>query len=978
MQLTTKWYLYSKRLIFKSSIQTKILLSLFLAVLQIQLSAQDKEPIDVSVAEKVWPIVEYQFENTIDNDSLELMFALVKGYCDGDIDCTINNYLQLKMNFEWEKFNLPVAIEITNQILYLSNKHHKLESKAEAYNDLFRYHSALGINKLGTIYLDSAIVVYQELDDDLRYILCKESKIKSFKNDENLEFIIQEMNALLEEAKTKNNPKLEFLLHRQIINDKVEAGLYEEVEMHLNKIQEFLNTDSINIFNTFDTLEYFRLKGAFYFSQEKWSEAEKYYIESLNYSIELPDKWREIHVLYKLSEINWNSNNKRIALSYLDKGLKESTEVNMHDLLSEGYGLKKQYAEEEQDYKTAYLSQQKLDAHIAELNNRADGFNIEQYYLQIEKDKLETEKKNSELELSVSNNRLRTAIIILISFLLMSASFFFAYMNAQKRKKQLEQQNELIKKQAEELTKLDVAKSRFFANASHEFRTPLSLMLGPINSLLKGGQVNTQQKELLEIADKNGEHLKQLVSDILDLSKSELGILELNKETVQLYPYLIESFEQFVVLAKQKNINYSYDTEIHADVLVNIDIQKCKQIITNILSNAFKYTPLGGTIRCRSFISDDIINISIADTGQGIHSDDLPHLFERYFQTLETNKIAEGGSGIGLALCKEYIGLMKGEIEVESTLGEGTVFSIKIPLEIIQNSNVGQASISNPNSVVKISKSQNVGNRPIHSIIENQSKPIILLVEDNLDLQKFYAIILKNQYEIIIANNGAEALDILFPKTFNPSNNSYKNIDLIISDLMMPIMNGYEFLEQVKSKDASRHIPTIVVTGKAEETDEIEVLRIGVDSYITKPFVEDDLLFQIRHLLSNQEERIHYHQEETSQENYTLSQEDMLWLKEFEKYIIENIKNDILDLAGLATHFAMSKSTLTRQLKKVTGMTPKKYLLEMRLEKARKLLDQNNKLSINQLASNVGFSDSRHFSRSFKNRFGKLPSEYNN
>ncbi len=976
MQLMIKACLYLKSSIAPlfSLYHKRRYVLLFFLVIHLPLFASENIPEHDTVTQKIWPIVEKQFENSIDDDSLQFMFALVKGYCEGNYNCIFNTYDLLRENFERKKSNLIISISISKEMLRISQEQ-QLEHKARSHSNLYRYYHALGVKKLSTIYLDSCILLYQQLGDDSRYIISKEAKIEALLGVEKIDNTVLKMDLLLEEAKEKNNLSLEYFILRKVVFIKTKAQRYEEVETHLKEMQDYLFSDTINTFTTFDTMEFFRSKGLLYFDQNQWKKAEKYYFKALPIAIKIPDKWREIHTLYKLSEINWNLNNKPTAKTYLENALKESSIIEFHDLLMKGYSLKKRYAEQEQDYKTAYLSQKKEDFHNEELNKRAAGFNVENYYLQIEKEKLEAEKKNNELQLNLDNNHLRSTITTLSFFLILSSSFIFAFFHIRKRKNKLEAQNKIIKKQTEELSKLDIAKSRFFANASHEFRTPLALMFGPINTLLKENQLNERQKELLQLTHKNGEQLKNLVSDILDLSKSELGILELNQKPVLLYPCLMNCFNQFVEFAQQKNINYSYEAEIHADIVVNIDEKKCKQIITNILLNSFKFTPATGTIRCRAYFSDENIIISIADTGEGIHPNDLPHLFDRYFQTNQTNKSAEGGSGIGLALCKEYINLFNGKIDVESTLGEGTVFSIVIPLEIVKKTNVGQASPNNKNSIIKIPSKKKLQNKPNESLSQNNKKPILLLVEDNLDLQKYYSLILQNRYQILIANNGAEALQLLFPS--NSSNINYQNIDLIISDLMMPIMDGYELLEKLKSSDKTRHIPTIVVTGKAEETDKIEVLRIGVDSYITKPFIEDELFIQINNLLKNQKEKLHFHQEEIQKNNIFLSQEDAQWLKDFENYIEENIKNELLSLTYLATTFAMSESTLTRQLKKLTGLTPKKYLQEMRLEKARKLLDKNNDWTITKIATEVGYSDAKYFSKSFKQRFGKLPSEYN-
>lgn len=602
---------------------------------------------------------------------------------------------------------------------------------------------------------------------------------------------------------------------------------------------------------------------------------------------------------------------------------------------------------------------------IVEIGNK---YNVAQQ----EKELLAT---NLQLEQEKGN---RNWLLVFAALIILFAGVLaFYYLRLQKA-------NQITWKQSEQLKSLDVAKSRFFANVSHELRTPLTLILGPIRSLLKENRLNEKQIQLLQMVNRNGKQLELLVAEILDLRKLEMGKMEVYAIPTRVSTFFSNYAAQFESLAHSRQIDFSFETNTGKDLLVQIDQEKCRQIFYNLLSNAFKFTPTGGRIKAKLTVNEGTFQLEVNDNGPGIHPDDLPHIFDRYFQTTRPDKPAEGGTGIGLALCHEYAQLFGGHIEVESVLGEGTLFRVAFPVILAEAEASAAPGLMEQLEDFPISAAEDTRKPALASTeTSGQAKPTILVVEDNPELQEYIRTILSEKYQVFSAEHGQAALSMMndelgmMNKKKRRAQNSSFNPDLILSDLMMPVMDGYQLLEKLKSNDATRHIPVIMLTARADIQDKLKALRIGVDDYLLKPFDEEELLARIENLLKNQiARRIAVADDPEPPTTAPLrSQPDQEWLEGFEGYVGQHLADDTLSVSTLAYHFAMSESTLLRQLKRLTGLSPVQYLQEVRLNEARRLLENRRYSSIAQVASKVGYDDTRSFSRSFKIRFGKLPSE---
>jgi len=561
-------------------------------------------------------------------------------------------------------------------------------------------------------------------------------------------------------------------------------------------------------------------------------------------------------------------------------------------------------------------------------------------------------------------------VLSLLSMVLGIVSFFKIRTRVLKKEiakatQKIESDKKIIEEQAEDLKELDKVKSRFFANVSHELRTPLTLMIGPIKDLMKQDGPVEQDRKLLDLLHRNTLNLRSIVNELLDLSKLENKKMELDEETVEFYSYIKNYVTQYESFGSSERIKFKSLIPENTESYIKLDKPKFEKIINNYFSNAVKFTSKNGQIEMHVSDLEDSIQISIKDTGPGIDPSDLPHVFNRFYQAKKVNVKLKGGTGIGLAFCKELAALMEGEVWAESTLGQGSTFYFKfkkkISDEIPIDTLVEEHSINDIQDQIIPIKREGLKD----DSRTDKKKLQILIAEDNPDLRAYFQMILKS-YEVIAFEHGKAALDHLLSSKRMP--------DLIISDLMMPVMDGLEFISKLKNNDSFRHIPMIVLTAKTDRSVKIKALRIGIDDYIHKPFDSEELLVRIGNIVSRNELKAEEFVSESPQpKNQFVSQEELIWLESFEATVITHLNSDILNVEYLCHMNAMSKSTLQRQLKKLTGLSPQKYIQEHRLNYARELLENKNYRTIAQVSNASGFKDPNTFARSFKNRFGITP-----
>lgn len=557
--------------------------------------------------------------------------------------------------------------------------------------------------------------------------------------------------------------------------------------------------------------------------------------------------------------------------------------------------------------------------------------------------------------------------------------------NAEMEKTEQQLRVDMAAQEAQRLSELDKMKSNFFANVTHELRTPLTLILGPLDNILKSKNLDNREFTQLKLMQQNGQDLLRLTNEILDLSKLEANKLTLNEVPVTLYPYLKRVVSMFETYAQKKGINLSFEYRAEAQLQVNLDENKFEKIINNLLSNAFKFTPKNGSVSVKLEDIGHSLQLEVADTGRGIHEDDLPHIFNRFYQSSKPNA-DEGGTGIGLALVQEFARLFGGSVRVESKEGFGSTFTVVFPKKQVMRPLGDSEALEIKNlQTAALEKAKGHAQPAENGKVEQlfiPSQSTILVVEDNYQIREYIESLLQASYRVFTAENGQEALDWL-----DKSAAAGHFPDLIISDVMMPIMDGFQLLSALKTAEQYRAIPVIMLTAKAELDDKLRALRIGVDAYLIKPFVEEELLARVGSLLKNALARRQYAAapEEPEPDSAAvqeptdaapIGQADLDWLAELESVVLQKLPDCDFNLDALGNAIFMSTRQIRRRLKLLTGLSFSEYLNEARFREARRLLEAKEVDSVKRLASEVGMRDVKYFSQQFKLHFGKGPSEY--
>jgi DNA-binding response OmpR family regulator/nitrogen-specific signal transduction histidine kinase len=536
--------------------------------------------------------------------------------------------------------------------------------------------------------------------------------------------------------------------------------------------------------------------------------------------------------------------------------------------------------------------------------------------------------------------------------------------------------------EAENLKEVDNMKSTFFANISHEFRTPLTLIFGPAKDII-GETSESKTKQNAGIIKRNADRLYGLVNQLLDLSKLEAGRMTLETSEQNIIPLLKGLVLSFTSLAERKKITLLFNT-IEDNLNAYIDTEKIEKIITNLLSNAFKFTPDGGTIIINVTTTSHntspldkggkqggSVEINIRDTGIGIPTERIDKIFDRFYQVDSSHTRESEGTGIGLALTKELVELHKGKIKVESKEGKGTTFTVLLPLgkehlkpdEIVEKDLKEDAALIFEKTEL-IPETENRNEKTgIDSLLDTE-KPLLLIVEDNSDVRNYIISHLAEDYRIEEAIDGEDGY-----------NKSIEQIpDLIVSDVMMPKMDGFELCEKVKTDERTSHIPIIMLTAKATSKDKIEGYETGADDYIMKPFDAAELKVRIKNLIGIRRKL----QKKFSSDGFNIPKElnmmDEQFMKRVLRVINEHISEEEFSIEELGKEAAMSRWQIYKKINALTGKSPSLFLRSVRLVKAKKMIKEN-KGTISEIAYSVGFSSPAYFSKCFSIEFGFPPSE---
>lgn len=535
----------------------------------------------------------------------------------------------------------------------------------------------------------------------------------------------------------------------------------------------------------------------------------------------------------------------------------------------------------------------------------------------------------------------------------------------------LRNQLKIEKVTTDSLRNLDQLKSHFFANISHEFRTPLTLILGQIESVMSSA-IDTKEKGKLQIANRNARRLLALINELLDLSKLEAGSMELKAAKHNIVSFLKSLFYSFESLAATKKIELGFVAATdHIPVLFDPD--KMEKVFYNLMSNAFKFTPENGKIEVAIALEkNNLVVIRIKDTGCGIPEDRLKNIFDRFYQVDGSNTREHEGTGIGLALAKELVELHKGKLTVKSCTGEGSEFILTLPVENNGlaydggkiSSDVETLSVEVP---ADIDETEPMVETDFPNQRVTQSREIILIVEDNDDVRSYIREQLEGDYQVNEARHGEEGVAMAEEKV----------PDLIITDVMMPKMDGYQFCKAIRINEKTSHIPLIMLTAKSALDDKIVGLESGVDAYITKPFSAKELRATVKNLIHQREQLRKRFSKSTviSPAEVSTFSTDQAFLGKTIKIIESNYGDEQFSVEMLAENLNMSVTQLNRKLNALIDQPPGQLIRSFRLQKAADLLEEKAG-SVSEICYKVGFSDNAYFSRAFKKQFGVSPSEY--
>jgi signal transduction histidine kinase/DNA-binding response OmpR family regulator/ligand-binding sensor domain-containing protein len=522
--------------------------------------------------------------------------------------------------------------------------------------------------------------------------------------------------------------------------------------------------------------------------------------------------------------------------------------------------------------------------------------------------------------------------------------------------------------EAKSIQELDIAKTRMYTNITHEFRTPLTVMLG-MNDAIKDYSNEGKTQKILEansMIDRNAKNLLSLINQMLELAKLESGKLRINNLQGNIVDYLKYRLESFQSYAIEKNISIEFET-YYDEVIMDFDVDKISHILGNLISNAIKFTSKGGAIKVFlnqiSKNDNNYIELKIKDNGIGIEADKLTHIFDRFYQVDDSNTRKAHGSGIGLSLVKELIKLMDGDVAVESEVNNGSVFTVILPITNdaeIAKTFEGQTS----NQWSERTFNTSFQDSAIESYNEDAS--LILVVEDNPDVLHYISVSLQNDYRIINAKNGEDGIS-----------KAIEHIpDIIISDVMMPLKDGFELCETIKADERTSHIPIVLLTGKADVDSKIEGLEHGADVYLEKPFNKRELLVRLKNLMVLRSEiQKRFTEKELSKTIEELPKLENEFLIKLRTIILENLEDEDFNAHKLSELAFISRTQIHRKLSALTGESTTYLIRKVKLEKAKELLSSGN-YNVSEVAYMVGFKTQAHFSRVFSETFSIPPSKY--
>lgn len=906
------------------------------------------------------------FETYPEKEALLMLSQLVDNKCDTADACKVELYKDLREPFEINS-QLNQARLITAEAIRFCKETERTYDEALMHIDQFRFYDALGIYGLSLSHLDTASNLLEAMGDSNALLRVKHYHARLSTIMESPEKGAAEMEELVISALNIGDTLQWLSTCFSLIHVYISSGNYDRSLYHFDKVLNYLN-NHISDNNVIWIQRFYQKKGQYFLGKKERESALIYLDSALSLSAEANDNYTNVHLLLERANLLNELGRYDEAFAYLEKGKLLAKEESIIDLLLFATEIEMDVALNTGNFKRAFLASQEANGFDSIRQSRLGSFNLENYYLRLERSQAEQRGRQEAQSLRISELKFRITAGIVLTVSVLFIILYWAFRRQKASSLKLKAQNNLINRQKDDLKKLDEAKAQFYSKISHELRSPLTLVLAPLKRLFKSNQLNQEQETLLLALGKGADQLNDLIEKLTDFGKIKDKELELSLKSVRLTAFFSHYLSQFDSLAEDKGINYNYFIHFEDHIQAQIDPDKCRQVLLNLLSNAFNYTLTSGKIEVDiSLDGSDQLYVKVVDSGIGISEKDQLRIFDRYFQSTDPKKAGIGGIGMGLSLCHEYAALMGGSISVKSKVNHGSEFILSLSAPILESNLATNEHF--------FQNHRELGRQQDLEKADQGASNHILVVEDSIDLQRYIYLLLSDTYRVTTSSNGSEALKVL---------KEHQDIELVVSDLMMPVMDGQTLLRNLKTMPATKDLPVIMLTARTEVETKLQALRFGLDDYITKPFNEQELLIRIQNLLNRKAVRKKHggltltaeKKDPTSPKKTQLNLEDQEWLGKLNAYLKLKSDDPSLRIPDVAQALSVSESVLFRKVKRLIGITPKQYLDELRLDRARGLLENKEVTSIKQLAKKVGYADPRTFSRSYFKRFGKQPSEY--
>lgn len=660
-----------------------------------------------------------------------------------------------------------------------------------------------------------------------------------------------------------------------------------------------------------------------------------------------------------LGELHVRQNNFDQAQVHLDSALAIAKKVNGANMLMRIYNDHAKLNEAQGKFKEA-LRYERLNRKLSD-----SLINVETSRQVAEaQSKYEAEKKDQAIALLQEKDNVHTLWrnSLAIGLLLVTGAALIIYLLQRSRARNARKLLDTQKKLNEQMYEADKLKSRFFAHISHEFRTPLTLILSPVEDRLATQGLTQKETIVFQSIQRSASRLLELINQLLELSKIESGFMKLRQDPGSLFGFLMPILTSFDSLAEVHRINYVKEVRV-SEVVVLFDADKLEKILINLLSNAFKFSPGGERVmvRINTQESENNMNVTIEVVNRAIIPEgDIGKIFDPFFQGSDVSQ-RSAGTGLGLALVNELIKLHHGSIVVTSTEETGTMFSVALSFPLSSDATKAFPPTAAPydSALEKM--------MPDDSTEAIADVDTILVVEDNAEVRNLICAGLRPEYNVVEATTGKEGLELA----------KVKEIDLIVSDVMMPLLDGLALCHRLKNDEVTSHIPVILLTARADHESKLEGLRTGADDYIVKPFNMQELLARIANLIAQRKKLIRKFNTSIviKPHEITVTSIDEQFFQKVISVMEENLENSEFNVDAMTTQLGTSRTNLHRKLKSITGLATNEFIQDFRLRRAAILLEKKAD-TIAQIAYRVGFADQSYFSKCFRKKFGKTPSEY--